>query len=84
MFTDLPPMKSISPLVFLGAVFVAGCGSEGSTPADDQKLRATFSQKEIDFKAVPPESRAMVLGQMRAHGQSKKADELEKQWGTKK
>lgn len=77
-------MKSISLLFIIGAVFLAGCGSDGPSPAEDQKLRATFTQKEIDFKAVPPESRAMVLGQMRAHGQSKKADELEKQWGTKK
>ena len=76
-------MNKSFPLVFLGSLLLVGCASEGGTPADENKLRATLGQKQIDFTAVPPAQRAMVLAQMRANGASAKAAELEKQWGMK-
>lgn len=70
--------------LLLLALPMAGCGNGEPTPADESKLRATLGQKQIDYAAVPPAQRAMVLSQMRAHGSAAKADELEKQWGMKK
>lgn len=75
--------KLIVPLVLI-SLFCVGCGSGGSSPQEEQKLRAQLGQKQIDFTQVPPAQRAMVLSQMRANGAAAKADELEKQWGTKK
>jgi len=77
-------MKPRISLILISSLCVTGCGSDGGTPAEEQKLRATLGQKEVDFASVPSGQRAMVLGQMRSHGASAKADELEKQWGTQK
>jgi len=80
-------MKHLSSLIFLvlgACLCIQGCGSAEASPTEEKDLRSRLTHPGLDFDSVPPDKREMVLGQMRAHGSAKKADELEKKWGLSK
>ena len=76
--------RTLVPLALASCLILPGCGSDSGSPKAEKDLRDQMGQKQIDFTKVAPDQRALVLGQMRANGASAKADELERQWGTKK
>jgi|GEM_PF-2787645 len=78
-------MKHLSLLTLVAAgLCIQGCGSAEASPTEEKDLRTRLTKPGLDYDSVPPANRAMVLGQMRAHGSAKKADELEKKWGLSK